>query len=79
VEIFRKRVEGILQIRTSALFCAKNFGFVKFMVCPLGQGGLSQCGHFFGQGERGSIFRDFVPTPFMDGPLEQILLIYSIV
>jgi len=36
------------------------------MVCPKGEGGLSQCGHFSGKGV--SIFRDFVQTSFMDGP-----------
>jgi len=27
----------------------KTSDFSKFMVCSHGQGGLSQCGHFFGQ------------------------------
>jgi len=44
---------GGLQMRTSVVFGAKNVGF--FVVCP------------HGQGERGSIFRDFVRTSFMDG------------
>jgi len=45
-------------MRTSTLFDAKNFGFSKFMVCPHGQGG--------------SIFRDFVRTSFMNGPLPHV-------
>jgi len=28
---------------------------------------------FFGQGEKGSIFRDFVRASFMDGPFPEIL------
>jgi len=50
---FGQRGRGLLQMRTSALFGAKNFGFFEF----------------YGQGK--SIFRDFVRTSFMDGPLEQ--------
>jgi len=38
------------------------------MVCPHGQRGLNQCGHFSKKGE-GSIFHDFVKTSFMDGHL----------
>jgi len=39
------------------------------MVWPHGQGGLNQCGHFVEtRGERELIIRDFVKTPFMDGP-----------
>jgi len=55
-------------MRTSALLGAKTSDFLKFMVCPLGLGGerLSQCGYFEDKGERGSIFRDFVRTSFMD-------------
>jgi len=30
--------EGVLQMRTSALFDAKSFDFSKFMVYPHGQG-----------------------------------------
>jgi len=42
---------------TSALFGEKTSDLSKFMLCP------------HGQGERGSISRDFVQTSFMDGPL----------
>jgi len=42
----------------------KNSNFSKFMLCPHGKGGVVQCG----QGGRGSIFRVFVRTSFMDGP-----------
>jgi len=34
-----KRGVGVLQLRTSALFGAKNSDFSKSMVCPHGQGG----------------------------------------
>jgi len=36
----------------------KGSDFSKFMVCPHGQEGLSQCGHFSDKGEGGSIFRE---------------------
>jgi len=49
---------------TSALFGAKNSDFSKFMVCPHGQGGLSQCGRFADKGGRESNFRDFLRTAF---------------
>jgi len=45
---------------TSALLGTKISDFSKFMVCPHGQRGLSQFGHFATRG-RGSIFRDFLP------------------
>jgi len=38
------------------------------MVCPHGQWGLSQFGHFLDKGEE-SIFRDFVRTFLMEGLL----------
>jgi len=44
-------------MRTFALFMQKTLDFSKFMVYPYEQEG------------RGSIFRDFVWTSFMDGPL----------
>jgi len=37
---------------TSSIFGAKNKDFSKFMVCPHGQGGLSQCGHFADKGDQ---------------------------
>jgi len=45
--------QGVLQMRTSALFGVKNIGFLKFVVCLHGQGerGLSQCGHFADKGK----------------------------
>jgi len=56
-------------MRTSALFGTKKLytDFLKFMVCPHKHGeGVVRT--FFGQGEGGSIFRDFVQTSFMDAP-----------
>jgi len=37
-------------MRTSAIFGAKTSDFSKFMVCPHGQEGLSQCGYFADKG-----------------------------
>jgi len=71
-DIFRTR--GILQMRTSALFGAKNFRFLKFMVCPDGQG--DQCGHLRTRG-RGHFFRDFMQTSFMDSPFIREVLLYK--
>jgi len=64
---FAAREEGVLPMRTSIFLVQKLSGFSKFMMCPHGQGGFSQCGHFSDKGE-GSIFRDFVWTSFMNGP-----------
>jgi len=55
---------GVLQMRTSALFGAKNFGCFEIYGVSVGGGGLRQCGHFSDK-VRGSIFRDFVRTSFM--------------
>jgi len=54
---------------TSALFAVKNIGFFKIHGVSARTRGewLNQCGHFVDNG-RGSIFRDFVQTSFMDGP-----------
>jgi len=57
-------------MRTSALFGGKNFEFVEiYSVSTRTRGGGKLCG----QG-RGSIFRDFVRTSFMDGPFVYINL-----
>jgi len=55
-DIFRTR--GVLQMRTSALFDAKNFVFSKFMVCQRGQmgRGVEPVLTFFGQGGKGVNF-----------------------
>jgi len=47
-------------MRTSALFGAKISDFLKFVMCPHGQGerGLSQCGHFVDKGEGVNILRE---------------------
>jgi len=75
VDIFRKRREGkILQMRKSALFGVKNFEFFEIYGVSArtrGEGGLSHCGHFADNGGRGSIFRNFVRTSFMDGLLHK--------
>jgi len=48
--------EGVLQMWTSALFRAKRFGIFEIYVVSA-------------RTRRGSIFRNFVRTSFMDGPL----------
>jgi len=52
----------------SALFEAKNFGFVEiYGVSARKKGGGASADILQTRGE-GSIFRDFVRTSFMDGP-----------
>jgi len=46
-------------MRTTALFGAKNIRLFEILVCPHGQGGLSQCGHFADNGGRGINFLRF--------------------
>jgi len=60
-----KEGRGVLQMRTSALFGAKNFGFFKIYGVSARlrrEEGLNHCG------QRRSIFCDFVRMSFMDGP-----------
>jgi len=58
-----------VQIRTSALFGANYFGFLKFMMCPYGQGGWVSAY----KERKGSIFLDFVRTSFIDGPFSKLV------
>jgi len=53
-------------MQNSAQLGAKNFGFFLNVWCVRTYKGVSQCGHLVDKG--GSIFRDFVWTPFMNGP-----------
>jgi len=55
-------------MRTFAHFGAKNFGFLKFLVCLHGQGDKASADNFWRKG-RGSNFLDFLQTFFMDGSL----------
>jgi len=59
--------KGALQMRASALFGAKNFDILRFMVYPHGQGGrrVEPVRTFCRQRWEGSIFRDFVWTSFI--------------
>jgi len=50
--------KGVLQVRTSALFGAKNLVFFEIYGVSARTRGLIQCA----QGREGSIFRDFVRT-----------------
>jgi len=63
-------------MRTSEFFGAKNFGFFEsFGVSARTRGeGVEPVRTFCGQGERGSTFRDFERTSFMDDPLVEISL-----
>jgi len=47
------------------------------MMCPHGQGGLSQCGHFSIKWD-GSIFREIVRTSFKDGPYVTLIHVIRI-
>jgi len=64
------RIRCVLQMWMSTLFGAKNIKFFEIygVRTDKGEGG-EPVQTFCEQGERGSIFRDFVQTPFMDGPL----------
>jgi len=78
VDTFGQGRRGVLRMRTPALLAKKTSDFSKFIVCPHGQEvrrEVSQCGHFADKCGRGLIFRDFVQTSFMDGPLRKILLL----
>jgi len=64
--------EGVLQVRMTALFGAKNFRFFEIygVSARIGGKGVEPVRTFCGQEERGgSIFCDFVRTSFMYGPL----------
>jgi len=50
-------------MRSSAFRSANNSGFQNLWCVRTDKGGWSQCG----QGRKGSIFRDFVRKPFMNG------------
>jgi len=66
------RIRGVLHMRTSALFGAKNFGFFRNLWCVRTDkvGGGVEPVRTFLERERGSIFRDFVRTSFMGGSLK---------
>jgi len=66
-------------MRTSALFGAGNFGFFNiYGVFTRTKGkGVKPVRTFFEQGRKGSIFRDFVQTSFMDGPLWYCIQVYK--
>jgi len=53
--------EGFLQMRMSHFLAKKTSDFSKFMVCPHGQEGLSQC-------RQGGRRVNFLLASFMDGP-----------
>jgi len=54
---------------TATLFVAKTLNFFEIYGVPHGQ--VESVRTFFGQGGRGSIFRDFVRASFMGGPLSK--------
>jgi len=66
--------KGVLLIRTSVHFVAKNFEFFEiYGVSARTRGeGVEPVRTFFGQRRKGSIFCDFVRTSFMIGPLCRI-------
>jgi len=67
-------------MRTSALFEAKNFGFFEIYGVSARTRGeeVEPVRTFFGQEGRVSIFRDFVRTSFMDGPLALLFSFASV-
>jgi len=74
-DILRTRGEGFCRWRffrcgRPSFLAQKSLDFSKFMLCLHGQGekGVEPGQTFCVQGE-GSIFRDFVRTSFMEGPL----------
>jgi len=69
-DILQTRV--FLQMQTFCFLGAKTSDFLKLMVCLQGQGEerrVEPVRTFANKGDRGSVFRDFVRTSFMDGPL----------
>jgi len=68
------RTRGFIKCGRPHFLAQKTSNFSELMVCPHGQGELSQCGHF---ADTGSIFRDFVGTFFMDRPYKQKCLNHS--
>jgi len=60
-------------MRTSALFDAKTSDFSKFVICPYGQGGLSQCEHFADKGGEGISISRFSADVFDRRPLMNML------
>jgi len=71
---FADKGERVLQMRISALFEAKPLDFSKFVWCIRTdkEGEFEPVRTLYGQGG-GIIFRDFMRTSFMGGPL----LIYA--
>jgi len=66
---------GGLQMRTSALFGAKNFGFFEiYGVSARTRGGGLASADILRTGER-VIFRDFLRASFMNGPLPGFLIV----
>jgi len=61
---FADKGEGVIHFLEQ-----KTSDFSKFMVCPCGQGGLSQCGHF--ADKRGVNFSRFCADVFYGRPLTQ--------
>jgi len=64
---FSDKGEEVLQMRTSALFGTKNFGFFEIYGVSAGTREVEPVLTFCGQGGRRVNFRDFVRTFFMDG------------
>jgi len=67
---FADKEEGVLQMRTSALFGAKNLDFSKFLLCSHEQEGrgLSQCGYFADKEGGGQFFAILCGRLFWTAP-----------
>jgi len=56
-------------MRTSAFYGAKDIGFFEIYGTSARAREVKLVRTFYGQGERGSIYRNFVQTTYMDGPI----------
>jgi len=67
-------------MRTSALFGAKNFGFFEIfgVSARTRREGVELVQTFCGHGGGGSIFRDFLQSSFMDGPLALMVFCFQL-
>jgi len=65
------RTSGVLQMRTSALFGAKTLDFLKIFILSARTREVEPVQTFFGKGGKGSIFRNFMQTSFMDSSLQK--------
>jgi len=71
------RIRGVLQMWTSALFYAKNLEFFEIYSYSVSARTRRKVVDQYEQG-RGSIFRDFGQTSFMDSPLCALKFVFNL-